>query len=180
MTIDTTKRIIIRVTIAAALFLLIIFGVLTPTLIGIKKTSEESYKLRLLLEEKYQQSLNSRITKKRLDEIKDAVANFDAFIFKSGDELKLITFLENLSSKHNLVQSINSSNLDKVGNNRIANISLNLKGRYPDALRYIAELESSDYFINIQQLDLTPVFTKEGNASEAVNLNIATEIYVSE
>lgn len=179
MTIDTTKKIIIRVAIFAMLFLAIVLGILTPTLIGIKKTSQESYKLRVLLEEKYQKSLNSRITRKRMSEIKEAVANFDTLIFKSGDELKLITFFETLSSKHNLVQAIHSSNLDTVGNNRTANISLNLRGTYKNALQYIVELESAPYFINIQQLTLTPVFTKEGNASDEVNLNIATEIYVA-
>lgn len=180
MAIDARKKIIVRVSIFIILFLIITFGVLLPTLLNIKKTSEESYKLRLLLEEKYQQSLNSRITRKRLEEVKGAVANYNTFIFKSGEELKLITFLESTAAKYNLTQSINSSNLDKIGNNHIAMISLNIKGNYHDVLKYVAELEISNYFINIKQLQLTPVFTKEGDASPVVSLNIATELYVSE
>jgi Tfp pilus assembly protein PilO len=180
MILDTTKKIIIRVSIIAILFFIIIFGVLVPTLLHIKKTSQESYKLRLLLEENYQQSLNSRITRKKLEEIRGAVSNFDNFIFKSGDELKLITFLESTAAKHNVTQSINSSNLDKIGPSHIAAISLNLKGDYHNILEYIADLETANYFINIEQLQLTPEFTKEGEPSSIVNLNIATETYVSE
>lgn len=180
MTIDAKKKVVIRVTIFILLFLGIVFGILLPTLISIRKTSEESYKLRLLLEERYQQSLNSRITRKRLDEVKDAVVGFDKFIFKAGDELMLITFLETTSAKHNLTQSINSSNLDKVSANTTANIALTLTGNYTDVLAYIADLEASHYFINITQLELTPVFTREGQPSPDVTLNLMTELYVSE
>ena len=180
MNIDARKKIVIGVTIFTLLFLGIVFGILLPTLLSIRKTSEESYKLRLVLEERYQQSLNSRITRKRLDEIKGAVADFDKFIFKTGDELMLITFLETTSAKHNLTQSINSSNLDKVSKNTTANISLTLTGKYIDILAYIADLEASDYFINILQLELTPVFTRDGQPSPDVTLNIVTELYVSE
>jgi hypothetical protein len=94
MTIDPTKKIIIKVSMLIFLFLIITGAILVPTTLNIRKTAAESYKLRVLLEEKYQQSLNSRITRKRLEEIKSASAGFDTFLFKSGDELKLITFLK--------------------------------------------------------------------------------------
>ncbi len=180
MTIDPTRKIIIRVSIISLLFLGITFGVLVPTLLRIRKTSEESLKLRLFLEDKYQQSLNSRITRKKLTEIKSAVANFNNFIFKTQDELQLITFLENLAAKNNVVPTITSSNLDKIGDSHLADISLDLKGNYYNILKYISELESSNYFIKIQQLQLTPNFTKDGDPSPMVNLSITTELYVNQ
>ena len=179
MALDTTKKIIIRLSIFGALFCAIVFIVLIPTLNHIKRTAQESYKLRLLLEEKYQESINSRITRKKLDEIKGAVTNFDTFVFKAGQELELITFFESTAAKHNLIQSITSSNLDKIDNSHLALISINLSGSYHDALQYITDLETSNYFISIKQLHLTPVFTKEGNPSPMVSLDISTEIYVT-
>jgi hypothetical protein len=180
MTIDPTKKIIIKVSMLIFLFLIITGAILVPTTLNIRKTAAESYKLRVLLEEKYQQSLNSRITRKRLEEIKSASAGFDTFLFKSGDELKLITFFESTAAKYNLTQSINSSNLDQIGKNRTASISLNIKGKYNDALKYIAEIETSHYFINITQLQMTPIFTKEGEVSPQVNTNLSLELYVNE
>src|SRR3989339_302553 len=99
MRLDPTKKTIIQVSIIMLLFFGTIFGILTPTLIRIRKTARESLKLRLFLEQKYQESLNSRITRKKLSEIKSAAANFENFIFKSGDELRLITFLESSAAK---------------------------------------------------------------------------------
>ncbi len=180
MALDTTKKTIIQVSVIAFLFFGTTFGILTPTLINIRKTSRESLKLRLHLEQKYQDSLNSRITRKKLNEIKNAVTNFENFIFKSGDELRLITFLENSATKHNITPAITSSNLDKISNSHLAIISMNLKGDYNNILKYITELETSNYFIQIKQLQITPMFSKDGKTTLVVNLTITTELYVNE
>lgn len=162
------------------LTLLIIFGICVPTLSYIKKTADESYKLRLFLEQKYEQSLRSRITRKKLEEIKGSVADFYPFLFKSGDELKLITFLETLSAKHNIVQTINNSTLDKVGGGRVASISMNLSGSYHGILEHIAELETSDYFIYINQMQFTPGYTRTGETTPTTNLSLTIELYVNQ
>lgn len=180
MALDPTKKTIVEVSIITLLFFGTIFGILTPTLIRIRKTAQESLKLRLFLEQKYQESLNSRITRKKLSEIKAAAANFESFLFKSGDELRLITFLESSAAKYGVTPSITSSNLDKVSNNHLVTISMNLKGDYNNILKYVSEIESSNYFIHIRQLHLTPAFTKDGKATLTVNLTITTELYVNE
>lgn len=180
MTLNLTKKIIIRVGALSLLALVIILGIFIPTLNYIKKTADESYKLRMLLEQRYEQSLRSRITRKKLGEIKNSAVNFYPFLFKSGDELKLITFLETLSAKHNITQTINNSTLDKVGGNRVASISMNLSGNYKDILRHIAELEASDYFIYINQMRFTPAYTRNGEITPTTNLNLTIELYVNQ
>jgi hypothetical protein len=180
MRLDLTKRIIVVVGALSALALLIIFGIFVPTLSYIKKTSDDSYKLRVFMEQKYQQSLRSRITRKKLGEIKSSISKFDPFLFKHGDELKLITFLENLSAKHNITQTINNSNLDKVNAGQIASISMNLSGNYLNILNYIAELETSDYFIYVNRLQLTPAYARNGEPISTTNLNITIELYVNQ
>ena len=179
MALDLTKRTIILVVALSLLALIIIFGIFVPTLSYIKKTSDESYKLRVFLEQKYEQSLRSRITRKKLEEIKNSAANFDPFLFKSGDELKLITFLETLSAKHNIAQTINNSTLDKIGGARMASISMGLSGNYNDVLKYIAELETSDYFIYINQMQFAPAYTRNGEATPITNLSLTIELYVN-
>lgn len=179
MILDQTKKIIILVCIFLLLFVGIVLVILVPTLINIKKTSAESYKLRLILEQKYEQSLHSRVTKQRLAEVKETIADFDDFIFRSGDELKLITFLESLANKHNLNQTITSSNLDKLGADRLAQISMNLTGNYDDVLQYITDLESSKYFISIEQMRIKPAFDKNGNTEPIAILDLTTKLYVN-
>jgi len=180
MTLDLTKKIIAWVGALSLLALIIIFGIFVPTLSYIKKTADESYKLRVFLEQKYEQSLRSRITRKKLGEIKSSAVNFYPFLFKSGDELKLITFLEILSAKHNIAQTINNSTLDKTGGNRTANISMSLGGSYANILKYLAELEASDYFIYINQMQLSPAFTRSGETTPTTNLNLTIELYVNQ
>ena len=180
MKLDLTKKIIIWVSALSLLALIIIFGVFTPTLNYIKKTGDESNELRMFLEQKYEQSLRSRITRKKLAEIKISAANFYPFLFKSGDELKLITFLEALSAKHNITQTIANSTLDKIGNTRMLSISMSLSGNYTDILKHIAELETSDYFININQMQFTPAYTRNGETAPAPNLNLTLELYVNQ
>ncbi len=179
MLVDQTKKIIIRVSLFFVLFIGIIFGILLPTLLNIKKTADESYKLRLLLEQKYEQSLRSRVTKQKLNDVRQSITDFDKYIFKAGDELRLITFFETLANKHSLNQTISNSNLDKIGADQIAEISLNLSGDYQNTLNYIADLEASDYFINIEQINLKPLFNKNGEIGELASLDLITKIYVN-
>ena len=161
------------------LALAIIFGVFVPALTYIKKTADESYKLRLFMEQKYEQSLRLRVTRKKLEEIKQSTADFYPFLFRAGDELKLITYLENLSAKHNIVQTINNSTLDNVSSNRIASVAMSLSGNYNDVLKYLAELETSDYFIYINPLRASPVYAKNGEATPTTNLSLTIELYVN-
>ena len=179
MMIDQTKKMIIRVYVLAALFLGIVLCVLVPTLLSIKKTSEESYKLRLTLEQKYEQSPRSRLTKQKLEEVKENTARFDEYIFKSGDELRLITFFESLAAKHRLTQTITNANLDNISKDQLTIISLNLTGDYQGLLAYIADLESSNYFIQIEQMQLKPMFAKSGGVAQTAVLDITTKLYVT-
>ena len=179
MAYNPTKKSIILVILLSTATLLITLGVFLPAVSYIKKTARESYELRKFLEQKYEQSLRAHVSRKRLIEIKAAIADFYPFLFKSGDELKLITYLENLALKHNLAQSIAGSNLDKISNN-VINISLNLNGGYNDILKYLNELETSDYFMNMEQLQISPVFPRGGDTPSGASLDLNLSLYVNQ
>jgi Tfp pilus assembly protein PilO len=180
MALDLTKKIIILVSILSFLVFTIILGVFIPALNYIKKTADESYRLRMFMEQKYEQSLRLRVTKKKLDEIKNASAGFYSFLFKAGDELKLITLLESISAKHSIIQSITNSTIDKIGGSQIASISINLSGAYIDVLKYIAELEASDYFIYIKQVHIMPMYSRSGEGTQDSHVSITIELYVNQ
>lgn len=180
MALDLVKKIILWVSALSLLVLIILLGVFLPTLNYIKKISDESYRLRTFMEQKYEQSLRLRVTKKKLEEIKVSSENFHSFLFRPGDELKLITFLENLSAKHKITQGITNSTIDKIGNKQMASISLNLNGNYHNALKYIAELEASNYFIYIKKMHLMPMYSRSGGYEEASHMSITIELYVNQ
>lgn len=173
-----TKKIILNVALLSAAILAIVFGVILPSMRYIQKTSEETSKLRLYLEEKFQQAKNARISKKRIGEVQATVNEFSSHLFRRGEELKLITYLEALSSKHKLTQSIKESNLDMAAKNKII-ISTNLTGSYLDALRYIAEIEASPYFINLENVRLNPIFDRSGSVSNAITLSLTMELHAN-
>ena len=179
MMLDENKKLIITVWISLFLFVAIIAGVLVPTVWHIRKTAAESYALRVALEQRYEQSLRSRVTRQKLQEIKETISDFGRFLFKPGEELQLITFLENLATTHTLTQTINNSNLDKIKTSPTAEISFNVSGDYQNLLEYIAELERSDYFITIEHLELKPIFNKTGEASSLATLDINAKLYVN-
>ena len=180
MALDLTKKIIILVSVLSFLTIAIIIGVFLPALNYIKKTADESYKLRLFMEQKYEQSLRLRVTKKKLGEVKSASADFYSFLFKTGDELKLITLLETLSAKHSIIQSITNSTIDKASNSQIVGISINLGGAYIDVLKYIAELEASNYFIYIKKMHIMPMYSRNGENTRDSHASITIELYVNQ
>ena len=56
---------------------------------------------------------------------------------------------------------------------------MNLGGSYTDILKYIAELEASNYFIYINQMQFTPGYIKTGETAPTTNLNLTIELYVN-
>lgn len=156
--------------------LLISLGIILPAWRSIKKTTDETYQLRLYLEKKYEQSLQAHISRQKIKEIKEGAAAFPAHVFKVGDELKLITELENLAAKNNVAQQVGASNLDKITDNQ-ALLSLRLAGSYQNILNYISSIDSMDYFINIDQIQMTPAYDRSSGKIEGIGIDISLRLY---
>lgn len=179
MRLDYTGKVMLAVGIVSLSILVIVFGIFLPTARQIKKTTDDTNKLRLFLEQKYNQSVQYALTRKKINEIKEASPQLVSHIFRAGDELKLITYLEGLSAKYKLSQNITSANFEKSKNNQIT-ISLNISGDYMQTLKYLAELEASDYFLNIEQLQLAPLYNRNGEPTPSTNLYLTLGLYVSQ
>ncbi|MEK7681110.1 MAG: hypothetical protein AAB348_03660 [Patescibacteria group bacterium] len=177
MKLELTKKIIGTVSLLAVLALAIFLGIFYPTTRYIKKTSDDAYALRVHLEQKYQQSLKNRITRKKLEEIKTSYVSFIPHLFKIEDDLKYINYLDKLASTHKLTQD-STPNFGNIVNNQVV-VSLNISGAYKNILEYMADLESADYFINIKYARLTPLFEPNGEVSNLANLSLTLELYVS-
>ena len=178
MRFDLTKREIFKIVLLLIVFVAILAGMLWPVVLDIRSVTGDTIGLRGYIEQKYDQSILSRVTKRKIADINKEYPDLSRHLFRNGEELKLITYLENMAMINNLAQTISNSNIDKITDNKIV-LSLNLTGDYDDILKYLVDLESSEYLLNIEKLQLTPVFSRSGQNTEDANLYLTLGLYVS-
>mgnify|MGYP003395131066 CR=1 FL=1 len=173
------KKIIITVSVLAALVLTISAAIIWPTVQKIRAMNRDTENLLRYLETKYENARNLRSSLKKARDIKEEVLGFENYIFKKGDELKLITHLENIASQNGLTEKIETSNLAIITGQK-AEMSLLISGDYQKILSYLADLENSNYFININKIYITPIFDRASGAlGRNVDLHISIGLYVN-
>jgi len=179
MSLNSTHKIILNTVVLFLAAIFIIFGVISPTTKRINETTKNIYGLRALMEKKYQQSMRSRLTKSKIEQIKEETSTYPTYLFHVRDTLKLIQDLENIAKKNNTEQKIKSSNLDKITTQDKVNINLDITGKYMDLLNHLHDLEMINYFFNIEELRLAPQITNNKKISNNASLNVVLSLYVS-
>ncbi len=107
------------------------------------------------LDKRHMSTENLRDNLALVKEIGQQIGSYDQYFFTQGQELRLITDLENIAAKHKMNQKILASNLDNYVNNRI-DITVNLTGPYANLLKYLADLEAYENIIAIQKIEFQP------------------------
>lgn len=181
MHLNIEKQTIITVGIFSGVILLVILGIILPTAQYITRLNNETSTLKDYLERKYETTAHLRSSIKQIEEIKLAVNEYPKYLFKPGDELALITTLENLASKNKVTQKIENSNLDQKASDLIK-VSLSINGTYENTLQYLSDLEKINYFTNIEKIQLTSAGVKPGeNASSTpTNMYLNFSLYVNQ
>ncbi len=181
MRLNIEKQTTVTVGIFAGIILLIVLGVIIPTARYITRLNNETTDLKDYLERKYENTTHLRSSIKQIEEIKQVVNEYPQYFFKHGDELSLITALENIATKNKVAQKIENSNLDQKATD-LVRVSLSVNGRYENTLKYLSDLEKLNYFINVEKLQLTSAGLKPGeNASSTpTNLYLGFSLYVNQ
>ncbi|HRY36705.1 MAG TPA: hypothetical protein P5230_02375 [Candidatus Magasanikbacteria bacterium] len=133
------------------------------------------------LERKSRGSQNLKEALARVRNTKATMNDYEKYLFRSGQELDLITDLENIAAKNKINQKIESSNLDKISDNTIT-LNLRASGSYKNILSYLADLENYDYFLQITSLDLNPVYdlkNPDNSVGALTDLRISLKLYVN-
>ena len=173
------KKVLILIGGGFLMAIAIIALILMRTIRSIHQANRQVYELRLYLEKKHSRSVNARTAIKQVEAIKDSMAGLEKFLYRRGDELRLITLLEDLSNRHHILQKIIASNLDTPSNHRVS-MTLNLTGSYLNILEYLQSLEKADYFISINRLHLSSfVDRNKQNADPQTSLDIEFSLYVA-
>lgn len=175
---NTEKKTIIILTIFFISTLLVLFGIMMPTIYYIRNLNEETIQLREYLEKKYENTRAIRSSKKMIDEMNSIVVKYPDYLFFKGDELQLITTLENLAAANKITQKIDSSNLDSIKGDSV-NISLSLTGDFENILKYLTALEKEKYFFVVSILRISSAYTLQNNDPKATVVNLDLILYVN-
>jgi len=107
------------------------------------------------LDKKRLSTENLRDNLNLIKETDQKVASYDRLFFTQGQELQLITDLENIAAKNNVSQKITSPNLDNYANNRVT-ITVSATGPYINTLKFMSDLEKYRYLMAIEQINFQP------------------------
>jgi len=179
MKLNSGHKIFITVGLLSSIVIIIVVLIIIPTARNIQETTQETYNLRAYMEKRYQDSLKSRLTKKKIEQIKNYSTDFNEHIFKISDTLKLVQTLENMAEQNQVKQNINDSNLDAIKPGSKITINISITGDYLNVLNYVQTIEKQDYFFNIETLRLTPSYDGNGALSKEMSANLIVTLYVN-
>ncbi|MFA6393383.1 MAG: hypothetical protein WCW25_00705 [Patescibacteria group bacterium] len=128
-----------------------------PAINKIKIIKDKIEFQRFDLEKKYFKAQQSKKISLSLNKIEAEMAKMTNVFIDKNRELEFITRLEWFAAKNSLSQEINLEDKkgQKDGEAGVANLYVHLTGKYDDIISYLADLESSDYYINITGLELS-------------------------
>lgn len=154
----TTRQ---KFTIAVAVFLLFGFSafyfLLRPTARRIEKLKADIITEKAAAEKSVSGQENSVILGDKLKKIEPELSKLDRIFISQNRELEFITILEAMAEKNGVEQKINlniaaaktEQNYKKIP------LELNLRGNFPNLIRYLADLEASSYYANIRLLEIS-------------------------
>lgn len=158
------KQKIVYITIASlALFLLIMYMIILPTVEDIKTLRADIIDQKIDLEKKLSKEKNISILIDKLETIEPQIDKLKSIYINKNRELEFITTLEGIADLHKVSQKIvlSPDNATKEMNYQKIPLSINTEGTYQNLIGYLKELESVGYYINI----LTLKITNSGGAS---------------
>jgi len=163
MLFDTYRKLNLKNKIIAASggFVLIIFGlvffIVVPTIKDIRAMGQAIENQKIDLQEKYIKGFSSRQLTENLKKIEPKLNLLDQIFINKNRELEFITTLENEAGKSQVSQKINLASPKPTENQEFQenNLELTASGGFNRLLRYLTDLETLNYYINIKTLDIS-------------------------
>lgn len=111
------------------------------------------------LEKKYIKGNSLRQLTENLKKIEPKLDLLDQIFINKNRELEFITTLENEANNNRVAQKINLNSPDTAEKQEFQKNSLQLlaQGDFNKLLKYLMDLESLSYYINIKLLEITPI-----------------------
>ena len=140
-----------------AIILCLIYFIVIPTAEEIKAMGNNIERQRLDLEKKYIKGQSLKQLMENFEKIEPKLEYLDKIFANKNRELEFITSLENEANKNQVAQKINLSAPQAIQNQNFQKIKLQLatEGKFIRQLKYLIDLESLSYYINIKSLELS-------------------------
>ena len=155
---NTKRKTLIIISSAIAGMALIYFFIISPSIKEMQEISQQIYNQRVYLEQKYKQAQHLKQSTQDIKRIRPLIPKLTNILIPAGQELKLVTNLEQLAKKHQIKQTINLSlkNSDHQKSIVKVPIVLELQGNFIQILKYLSELEQANYYVNFHTLIFQP------------------------
>jgi len=178
-----------------AIILCLAYYIVIPTIQEIKAMGNNIEEQREDLEKKYIKGQSLRQLMENFEKIDPKLTYLDKIFANQNRELEFITSLENEANKNQIRQKITLSSPQKTTNQKFTKIKVRLttEGEFVKQLKYLRDLESLSYYINIISLELSsarrggqtaPNYENSGqetsaseNKSGPINLSAEAETY---
>ncbi|MBU1180120.1 hypothetical protein KJ885_04200 [Patescibacteria group bacterium] len=170
--------------------ILILFGVLIfvliiqPTIADIKAFNDRIQLERFAIENKYTSRRNIKNVAADLKEVTAKLLPLmNTIIIQKGKEVSFISSLEAIAEKNNLTQKIEITPLIQQSGEMAQrqNIAITLSGNYIDTIKYLNDLEQSEFYIIIYGMNIGSAKDKlsKAGSSGTVKTNLQGYVYFS-
>jgi len=161
----------------------VVYFIIFPSIRDIKTIRDEIETQRVDLERKYVKGQSLRQLSEKLKKAEEKIYILDQVFIGKEDGLKFVTTLEDIAGKNGVNQKINLLPSIAVDNSYSQLVPLQLfpQGTFNQLLKYLVDLESLNYYINIRSLDFSSgpraVVSGEGESPGNVSLFIVADTY---
>lgn len=140
------------------LIIVIVTVFIFPNLNNIKAISKKNNETKSQLEAMQKSNQSKEETEKNYHLIKNDLSTIEAVIPKRGEELSFITVLEEIANKNQLTQKINiilaKNEQTNSVDQEILPFQITLDGNFYNFLNYLVDLELSQYYLNIEKVQI--------------------------
>ena len=154
--INYTQKIITTLIIFVLICLFLYFIIFLPTIEDIISLRKDIVFQKIDMEKKMSQNKNMTKLSEKLKIIEPELDILDSVFINKNRELEFITSLEGIANNFNLDQTLNLSfdrSTSEQGYKKIP-ISISINGTIENAVNYLVELESLNYHININNIEI--------------------------
>ncbi len=167
-------------------------GIIYPSVKKIFKLRQGISQIQSEVDQKYTNAQKLRRTMRELDSIKSQTEIFKQATVKVGNEIQIITELENLATKHNIDQTLNISlggvSTKKAGTtnhpplSQYYELSFLNNGTFADQVNYLQDLEKLSYYLIIKNVKFENRQNKSNTDDDQtlVTLSFSGIIYVEQ
>lgn len=177
------NRITINIIVSLIFIIGITYFVIIPASEDIKKIKKQTEALRIDLEEKYIKGQSLRKLSESLKKIDKEISKLDDIFIKKNEALKFVTSLENIAEETYVSQKINLTTDQAIKEKNYQKIPLHLftSGTFSNQIKYLKKLESSNYYININSIEISvadrDTTIDKSNGNDKINISIFSNTY---